>query len=228
MPSAGAKASSRKRFFFEKKNQKTLRIRLRSLLENRSRIIRSFLLLFFKKEVLSRLSVCLAPCHRPHACLPPERSKEILGSYKKRSKKLLSIWLRPFPIGSVQTRRSFLVLFFKKEHAVYIRGGRSAGKSPSGAGKPMSGASGPGRSVPGGDAGMGSGPTGGTRSGTCRRIIHSPPIRHSGAVPGRSCRTHRLRREKCSMVPPRLVGRAAPSARRCRAERFSRRDNSRE
>ncbi len=174
-------------------------------------------------------------------------------------KNLRPIEPRSFRLGAAQPRKSFLVLFFKKEplslplacrggdlhtwaitffskktiFPVYIKGGRSAGKSPSGAGKPISGASGPGKSVPGGDGGTGSGTTGGTRSGTCRRekdgrIIHSPPIRHSGAAPGRSCRTHRLKREKCSMVPPRLVGRAAPLARHCRVERFCRLGNLRE
>jgi hypothetical protein len=34
---------------------------------------------------------------------------------KKRSKKLLHVWLRLLRIGSAQTRKSFLVLFFKKE-----------------------------------------------------------------------------------------------------------------
>jgi hypothetical protein len=33
---------------------------------------------------------------------------------KKRSKKLLQIWLRRLRGGSAQTRKSFLVLFFKK------------------------------------------------------------------------------------------------------------------
>jgi hypothetical protein len=37
------------------------------------------LLLFFKKEVLSCLSVCLAPWHRPHPWPPPEQGREILG-----------------------------------------------------------------------------------------------------------------------------------------------------
>jgi hypothetical protein len=34
---------------------------------------------------------------------------------KKRSKKLLSIWLRPYRRSRSQVRKSFLVLFFKKE-----------------------------------------------------------------------------------------------------------------
>jgi hypothetical protein len=42
------------------------------------------LLLFFKKEVLPCLSVCLAPWHRPHPDPPPERGREILGSYDVR------------------------------------------------------------------------------------------------------------------------------------------------
>jgi hypothetical protein len=84
-----------------------------------------------------------------------------------------------------------LLLFFKKEalsfcsflkkrtkkllddlaaawaEAGYIKGGRSFGKSPSGAGNPMSGPSGPGSSVPGGRGGNGSGPCGPTGSGAC-------------------------------------------------------------
>jgi hypothetical protein len=35
--------------------------------------------------------------------------------FEKRSKKLLFLWLRPLRKGSAQTRKSFLVLFFKKE-----------------------------------------------------------------------------------------------------------------
>jgi hypothetical protein len=35
--------------------------------------------------------------------------------FKKRSKKLLSVWLRLFRTGSDQMNKGFLVLFFKKE-----------------------------------------------------------------------------------------------------------------
>jgi hypothetical protein len=40
---------------------------------------------------------------------------------KKRSKKLLSVRLRLSPTVSAQTRKSFLVLFFKKEPLTYLR-----------------------------------------------------------------------------------------------------------
>ncbi len=41
---------------------------------------------------------------------------------KKRSKKLLFIWLRPFGTQRAQTRKSFLVLFFKKNCFYFISG----------------------------------------------------------------------------------------------------------
>jgi len=43
----------RKRFFFEKKNQKTFESSAEPLRKGRSQMCKSFLLLFFKKEVLA-------------------------------------------------------------------------------------------------------------------------------------------------------------------------------
>jgi tetratricopeptide (TPR) repeat protein len=57
------------------------------------------LLLFFKKEGL------------PAACLT---CAGYLGSYEKKQKTFAN-WASRFRIGSAQTRKSFLVLFFKKE-----------------------------------------------------------------------------------------------------------------
>jgi hypothetical protein len=43
------------------------------------------------------------------------KRKEESSFLKKRSKKLLRIRLRPFRMGSTRMRKSFLVLFFKKD-----------------------------------------------------------------------------------------------------------------
>jgi hypothetical protein len=40
---------------------------------------------------------------------------------KKRSKKLLDVWLRRSRLGRVQIRKSFLLLFFKKEALPFLR-----------------------------------------------------------------------------------------------------------
>jgi hypothetical protein len=39
---------------------------------------------------------------------------------KKRSKKLLDVLVAAFPDEAGQTRKSFLVLFFKKEHLPFL------------------------------------------------------------------------------------------------------------
>jgi hypothetical protein len=54
------RAVSKQEFFFEKKNQKTS-IPLRTLPERRAQLVKSFLLLFFKKEELSFLWMVHAP-----------------------------------------------------------------------------------------------------------------------------------------------------------------------
>jgi hypothetical protein len=65
----------------KKRTKKFLRIGFGLAWKSEAEIIKSFLLLFFKKEVLSCLSVCLAPWYRPHPSPPPERGREKLGSY---------------------------------------------------------------------------------------------------------------------------------------------------
>jgi hypothetical protein len=50
---------------------------------------------------------------------------------KKRSKKLLSTWLRLIRKGSAQARKSFLVLFFKEEQAFFLQAQGLAGWGPS-------------------------------------------------------------------------------------------------
>jgi hypothetical protein len=77
----------RKNFFFEKKKEKLCEFGFGLSWRIEAEIIKSFLLLFFKKEVLSCLSVCLAPWYHPHPCPPPERGSEILGSYLLSSDK---------------------------------------------------------------------------------------------------------------------------------------------
>jgi hypothetical protein len=54
--SSGPRQGKRKRFFFEKKNQKTMTFGTR-LFQLRSQMNKSFLLLFFKKEALAFLFV---------------------------------------------------------------------------------------------------------------------------------------------------------------------------
>jgi hypothetical protein len=49
--------------------------------------------------------------------------KEGCSFLKKRTKKLLHVWLRLIRMGSGQIRKSFLLLFFKKE-ALSLRASR--------------------------------------------------------------------------------------------------------
>jgi hypothetical protein len=70
-----AKASGRKRFFFEKKNQKTFANLVSAFPERLARICKSFLLLFFKKEVLPFLPPLLIynACRRRPWTMQQER-----------------------------------------------------------------------------------------------------------------------------------------------------------
>ncbi len=84
MSSAGPGQAAESGSFLKKRTKKLCEFGFGLSWRTEAEIIKSFLLLFFKKEVLPCLSVCLAPWHRPHPDPPPERGREILGSYDVR------------------------------------------------------------------------------------------------------------------------------------------------
>jgi hypothetical protein len=73
-----------KRFFFEKKNQKTF-ANLISLYPFRPQPKQSkvFCFFFFKKEVLASLPYGLPPWHHPHPSPPPSGGREKVGGHPR-------------------------------------------------------------------------------------------------------------------------------------------------
>jgi hypothetical protein len=80
----------------KKQKQKNLATWSEPLRQDRSPTSESFLLLFFKKEGLSRLSACLAPWHRP------DPSRRPPGQLAKKNR-LLATAVEP--LAEFQPRR---------------------------------------------------------------------------------------------------------------------------
>jgi hypothetical protein len=112
----------RKGFFFEKKKQKTFDDAVADSPEKRVPSRKSFLVLFFKKEPLS------PPHAPPWAGTPapapragPRRGDAVAGGgrkgffFEKKKQKTFDGAVADSPEKRVPGRKSFLVLFFKKE-----------------------------------------------------------------------------------------------------------------